>query len=189
MFDAKMLNKRPGTMLFALRVSREDADVCAEKLAVLNERLVRADGFISLDVIRRNGGLGTDFFVLIRFTDVDSLEAWRGSRERANLVSEIERMAIVDISRQQVAGSNIWFEPITSMPSPIKPPKLWKRWVTSMLAVYPALIVLVKVMEPLTDRLPVELGLFMVALVLTGLTTAFIVPWLTRILQPWLSSR
>ena len=146
----------------------------------------RADGFRGLDVIRRDGGLGADFFVLVRFDDMASLESWKASSERKALLGEIETLAIEDVSRQQAAGSNIWFEPIGTLPSTPAPPPLWKRWATSMLAVYPALVMLVWAFKPVTRQLPEALGLFIVAGILTGLTTAFIVPYLSRLLQPWL---
>ena len=56
----------------------------------------------------------------------------------------------------------------------------------SMLAVYPALIVLVYLLQPITSRLPLPLELLIVVLILTGLTTAYIVPWLTRQMHGWL---
>lgn len=189
MATAQLLENQPGSLLVALRVKHGDGDACAAKLQDLNEVLTTFDGFNSFDVVRREGGLGTDFYILVRFRDVAALEAWRASPERNALLRDIEAMAITDISRQQAAGSTIWFEPIASMPSPPKPPLFWKRWMTSMLAVYPPLIVLVAVLEPVTSMLPQPLGLLIVALILTGLTTAFIVPWLSRVLHGWLVKR
>tara|TARA_R110002072_G_scaffold11771_4_gene52544 strand:- start:6111 stop:6677 length:567 start_codon:yes stop_codon:yes gene_type:complete len=188
MVEATLLDDHPNSLLVALRVRHQDADLCARKLENINQMLSGASGFSGLDVIRREGGLGTDFYLLIRFRSADALENWRNSPDRAAALVDIEALAITDISRQQAAGSNIWFEPI-SMPSTPRPPLLWKRWATSMLAVYPALIVLVYALMPITSRLPVPLGLFVVALVLTGLSTAFIVPWLTRRLHHWLIAR
>lgn len=156
-------------------------------LAQVNERLVATEGFVNLNVIRREGGLGTDFYVIARFETAEALDTWRADPERKALLDEVESLAISDVSRQQAAGANIWFEPIRSLPSTPKPPPLWKRWLTSMLAVYPALIALVTLLKPVTTRLPEALGLFLVAFILTGLTTAFIVPWLTRILRRWLA--
>lgn len=176
-------------MLVALRVSHADADKCADKLREINGRLIGFDGFDSLDVIRRDGGLGTDYYVIVRFSDMAALERWKNSPERERLTTEVEAFAIADVSRVQASGANIWFEPVVSLPSTPKPPLLWKRWLTSMIAVYPALIVLVFLLQPVTSRLPVFLGLFVVAVILTGLTTAFIVPWLTRTLHPWLTRR
>ncbi|WP_425416931.1 hypothetical protein [Oricola indica] len=184
---AEILEGNPGRLLVALRVRQADAEKCAQKLMLMNRRMAQTEGFISLDVIRRDGGLGTDFFVIARFDSIWTLEKWRGSPERMSVLAEIEEMAIIDVSRQYVAGANIWFEPIVSLPSPPKPPLLWKRWITSMIAVYPPLIILVPLLKPVTAPLPEVLGLLVVGTILTGLTTAFISPFLTRRLGPWLT--
>lgn len=189
MVAAELLSNAPGCLMLALRVQHADADSCAQKLDRLNTLLEGFEGFTSLDVIRRDGGLGTDFYLIARFRSVEALDAWRTSPERFAQVSEIEAMAITDISRQRAAGSNIWFQPIVTLPNAPKPPLFWKRWLTSMLAVYPALIVLVTILDPLTSHLPRSLALFIIALILTGLTTAFVVPWLTRTLHHWLVAR
>ena len=174
-------------MLVALRVRQADAEKCSEKLLSMNGRMKRAPGFLNLDVIRRDGGLGTDFYVLACSESQQSMENWRVSSERHELLDDIEQMAISDVSRQYTAGCNIWFQPITSLPSAPKPPLFWKRWVVSMLAVYPALIFLVYLLAPFTRNLPQALGLLVVATILTGLTTAFIVPFLTQRLGFWLT--
>ena len=102
-----------------------DADLCAEKLHALHQRLEQAEGFRSLDTIRRDGGLGTDYYSLARFDSVEALEKWRASKERQELLGGIEELAITDISREQAAGSNIWFRPIGTMPSTPKAPSIF----------------------------------------------------------------
>ncbi len=189
MDTANILEGPESRMLVALRVRQSDADSCAAKLLEMDQRLALADGFVGMDVIRRDGGLGVDFFVLTRFRDLAALEAWKISPERTSMLGDIEALAIADVSRQQAAGANIWFEPIGVLPSTPKPPLFWKRWATSMLAVYPALVILAYVLKPVTRQLPEAIGLFLVAAILTGLSTAYIVPYLTRTLGPWLGRR
>lgn len=184
-----MLDGLESRMLVALRVAFADAETCAAKLSEMSRRIDQAQGFRGLDVIRRDGGLGVDFFVLARFDTLESLEAWKASPERRAMLDEIESLAIEDVARQQAAGGNIWFEPISSLSSTPLPPLFWKRWAVSMLAVYPALVVLFFALQPLTSQVPVALGLLVVATILTGITTAYIVPYLTRRLGPWLARR
>ena len=57
-----------------------------------------------------------------------------------------------------------------------------------MLAVYPALVLLVTALEPVTRLVPQPIALFIVAFILTGFTTPFIVPWLSRRMQNWLNA-
>lgn len=186
MLRSDVLNDYPGVLLVSLRVAHADAPACAEQLHLLNRKIERVAGFRSIDVIRRDGGLGTDFYILVRFESLEAVERWRASPERHALLDRIESMAISDISRQQVAGASVWFEPISVLPSPAAPPPIWKRWVLSVVAVYPTLVLLVALLTPVTDRLPTPVGLLLVVLILTGLNTAIIVPWLGRRLHGWL---
>ena len=180
----------PGTSyLVSLRVRSEDAGACIETLSRLNERMRAAPGFDSVEVIRRDGGLGVDFYILARFASEADLDKWLALPDRTCQLSEIEALAIADISRQRVSGSNIWFEPVKGLPSAPEPPLLWKRWALSLLAVYPALMALIYLLRPIVKPLPEALGLLLVATILTGLTSAFIVPWLTRKLHSWLVRR
>lgn len=181
-----MLHQRGASLLFALRTTHADADTCVARIETLNARLAGEDGLVSLDVIRRNGGLGTDFYIIARFTSAETRDAWRASPDRRAYFEDIEALSIADISRQRAEGATVWFEPIESMPSPGKPPPLWKRWLLSFVAVYPPLVVLVAALSPMTEGLPVALRLLLVAAILTGLTTAVFIPWLNRALAGWL---
>lgn len=67
-------------------------------------------------------------------------------------------------------------------------PKFWKRWVISMLAVYPALILLVALTRPFTRDMPIAASLFIVALLLTGFNTGLILPFLNRRFGRWLAA-
>jgi len=63
----------------------------------------------------------------------------------------------------------------------------WKRWALSMMAVYPTLIVLFYLLRSVTADLPIPASLFLVAFILTGLNTRYILPFLSRRLQGWLT--
>ena len=111
METAAMLEESETRMLVALRVRERDAATCAEALTEIGQRVSEAEGFLGLDVIRRDGGLGVDFLVVLRFRDADSLANWTASDQRRALLDRIESLAIADISRQQAAGSSIWVAP------------------------------------------------------------------------------
>lgn len=189
MANANLLHSTESRMLVVLRVGARNAEACAANLKELSHVMAEAAGFCGLDVIRRYCGLGTDFIIVARFENADALKAWKSSDMRRRLLADIEAMAINDISRQEVAGSSIWFEPIEKLPGSPPIPLFWKRWAISMLAVYPPLVLLVWALQPITSRMPSAVGLFLIAGVLTGLTTAFIVPWMTRVMQSWLLRR
>lgn len=187
--DSEVIPNDTTSSLVSLRVSYNDADKLSSLIKQLTNRLNQSRGFKSIEVIRREGGLGVDFYTLLRFKSPEALDHWASSPERNEALEPIEELAISDVSRQQASGSNIWFEPVKGLPSAPKPPLLWKRWLLSMLAVYPALIIIINVLHPITSVLPESLAMFVVATILTGLTTSVIVPWLSKTLQSWLSRR
>ena len=72
-------------------------------------------------------------------------------------------------------------------PKPPAAPRYWKAWVTSMLGVYPLLILIYYALQPLTQNLPGPVSLFLVALVLTGVNGVYVAPFLGKRLRPWLT--
>jgi antibiotic biosynthesis monooxygenase (ABM) superfamily enzyme len=67
-------------------------------------------------------------------------------------------------------------------------PAFWKRWLISMVAVYPPLVVLVFAFRALFYDMPTLLSLFLIAASLTALTTGLILPLLHRRLGGWLNT-
>lgn len=70
---------------------------------------------------------------------------------------------------------------------PQRPPLFWKRWVVSLLGVYPLLIIIFYALQPLTRSLPVPVSLFLIALVLTGVNARYVAPYLARRMQYWIA--
>ena len=89
MLLSDLLNDRPGVLLVSLRVAHADATACAEQLHLLSREIERVAGFRSIDVIRRDGGLGTDFYIIVRFESLEAVERWRASPERHALLDRI----------------------------------------------------------------------------------------------------
>ncbi|MCF7728154.1 hypothetical protein [Sulfitobacter sp. M22] len=67
-------------------------------------------------------------------------------------------------------------------------PAFWKRWLISMVAVYPPLVALVFAFRALFYDMPALLSLFLIASCLTALTTGLILPALHRRLDRWLNT-
>lgn len=175
-------------VLIALQV--EEADVAAAQAGLA--RLVRhLPGLLGADVIRQGVPGAADLVLIARLTGRDAFDTWCASPDRAALLAPLDALARAGVTQQDGAGECVWFEPLARPGTESRPatPPLWKRWAASMLAVYPALLALILILSPLIERLPRPVGLFVVAFVLTGLTTAFILPFLTRRLAPWMAAR
>ena len=176
----------PG-LLISLCVAQQDAARCVDLFARMQEETGSDARFVCRDILRRDCRLSTDIHVVLRFDSMRAMMAWKSDHSQLALMAEIEALALTEISQQEARGRNGSFELATASEGPPPVPPLWKRWTVSMLAVYPALVVLVVLLDPVTARLPAPLGLFLVALVLTGLNTAFILPWLNKYFRTWMS--
>lgn len=174
------------TLLFTIRVSRADAAACECRLKALNRLLREREGFRSIEVVRRDDADGADFILLVHFDTERNLEAWKAAPERLTAIAGIESLALGAFQRQQAVGSDIWFDTIErQVPGHARIP-FWKRWVLSVIAVYPGLLVLLELAEPLVGWLPRPLSLFLIVVAMTGLMTAFIMPWLMHRFESWL---
>lgn len=179
----------PATMLFSMSVGRADAEATASELRALNAALREQPGFRHLDVLRRDEPTFVEFSMLVHFADEASLLAWKAAPMRLAAIARIEAFAHGAPRREVAVGNDPWFNPVT-VPGPARPPAvpLWKRWVLSIVAVYPGLVILLLIFEPLLSGVPWLLRIFVVVVLMTGLMAVWIVPTLTRLVQGWLTS-
>lgn len=179
----------PATMLFSMSVGRADADAAATELRALNAALREQPGFRHLDVLRRDEPTFVEFSMLVHFADEASLRAWKAAPVRLAAVARIEAFAHGAPRREVAVGNDPWFNPIT-VPGPARAPLVpfWKRWVLSISAVYPGLVILLLISEPLLSGFPWVLRIFVVVALMTGLMAVWIVPTLMPLLQGWLTA-
>ena len=185
----KQLEPAPATLLFTMSVGATDAEAAGAEMRALNAALRAQPGFRHLDVLRREEGGTVEFSMLVRFADEASLAAWKEAPERLAAIARVEAFARSAPRREEAVGHDNWFNPIM-VTGPARPPlpPLWKRWVVSIIAVYPGLVVLLLISEPLLSGFPWLLRIFVVVVAMTGLMAVWIVPTLTRLLHKWLTA-
>lgn len=98
-----------------------------------------------------------------------------------DLIRELQDMPDVEVVTETSCLSALK----SRLPQATLPP-FWKRWLVSMIAVYPALIVIFYMLRPVAANLPTPVSLFLVAFFLTGLNARYILPFLNRRLPRWL---
>jgi antibiotic biosynthesis monooxygenase (ABM) superfamily enzyme len=83
---------------------------------------------------------------------------------------------------RQLHGLEAWFR------SPQLPPPRWKMAVATLLGVYPMSLLIGFTLSPTLRQLPLILNLFIVSALIVSCLTWVVMPRLTRIMKPWLSS-
>ncbi|OWW21202.1 antibiotic biosynthesis monooxygenase [Noviherbaspirillum denitrificans] len=106
-------------------------------------------GYLGVGVLRP--ATGSDLYTLVlRFASADHLRGWVESRERTELLADVESM--LSNTRTEIQpGTDFWYTP----PEPgAKHPIRWKQYVMVLLIIFPLTLVVPEAWELLFDRVP-----------------------------------
>jgi antibiotic biosynthesis monooxygenase (ABM) superfamily enzyme len=138
-------------------------------------------GHMGLDVIRPGTTPG-EYVVIFRFDTYLNLRAWQESDIRRELLKKAEPFREREPSYRLESGLEYWFAP----PSvPASPPR-WKMALVTVVGVWPASMLVPRLLHPFTDDLALPLRALLTAVGIVILLTWAIMPLLVRILRPWL---
>ncbi len=177
----------PGRITEATIWTQAGADLAGRQPGYLGSGFVRA-------------GQDSDlWYMLYRFADADSLQAWEGSAERRWWL-ESGRGLASESRVERRTGIEGWFDApyadlVTDEPptpaAPTAPPR-WKQAVSIWLGFYPtnlALTALLTVAVPSVLTLWLPVRLLITTVIVTPVMTYLVLPLLTRWLRPWLLRR
>lgn len=159
-----------------------------EALVEEMHRLFEAqDGFLSVDIVRHNRSHLVEYTILSRWSDEAAATLWRQDKIIREKLSQIEEITGGTAQIVQAAGLGMWVDHAEGE-VPNLPPA-WKRVVTSVVAVYPMLMLLMGLSAPIIGGLPQFLQVLIIVIVLSTLLTWPIMPWLSKALRPWLMAK
>ena len=128
---------------------------------------------------------------LYRFSHPESLEVWENSDQRTEWL-ETGADLVVDAHVKKHTGIEGWFDGMQPAPPgtpALLPPPRWKQAISIWLGFFPVNLMftlLVTSLVPGWGDLAAILKVLLTTLVLTPLMAYFVLPWVTRILRPWL---
>jgi antibiotic biosynthesis monooxygenase (ABM) superfamily enzyme len=128
-----------------------------------------------------------NYTLVYSFTDRPALEAWLNSPERQRLLARADGLAESHHQLPPLTGLETWFM-LPHQPT-IKPPPRWKMWLVSLLAIYPLVVAFQASLVPKIKTWPLLVRSAIFPLILLTLMTFVVMPVVTRVVQPWLSSR
>lgn len=152
----------------------------------------RYPGFLGSGWVRASRD-SEEWHMLYRFADRELLDAWEGSPERLGWLEEGAGL-VVHQRTERRTGIEGWFDRPTDETGPIPtiqtaPPR-WKQSVSIWLGFFPvnlAFNLLVGWLYPAWGAVPVLPRILITTVVLVPIMTFWVLPWITRTLQPWLS--
>jgi len=149
------------------------------------------EGFLSVDTVRYNRPHQIEYSVLSRWADEKAAQQWRKNKSVQEKLAQIEAITGGAADIVEASGIGLWFDHAEGAEPSLQPslPPIWKRIALSVIGVYPMLILLLEVTAPIIGSLPQLLQVFIIVVVLSALLTWPIMPWLSRLLQPWLMAK
>ncbi|SDM47873.1 hypothetical protein SAMN05216368_10198 [Cryobacterium flavum] len=149
-------------------------------------------GFLGSGWVRGSEDSAT-WNMLYRFSDPESLEAWENSDERTEWL-EAGTDLVLDAHVEKRTGIEGWFDGMQPEPGEpaLVPPPRWKQAISIWLGFFPVNLVftlLVTWFVPGWGDLATALKVLLTTLVLTPLMAYFVLPWVTRMLRPWLQKQ
>lgn len=155
-------------------------------------------GFLGSGWVRTSAE-SLEWHMLYRFADAATLDAWDNSAERAAWLTDGHGLVIDRVVKKRT-GIEGWFDLPTStvelraitpdLIEVVRPPR-WKQAVSIWAGFFPvnlAFTLLVVAFVPGWDELWTGLRVLLTTLALTPLMAYWVLPFVTRVLQPWLTA-
>ena len=179
------LRNEPVTTMFTDRVKPDKTDEYEAWSTGIHGDAKQFPGFLGVDVIRPKESSHPEYITLVKFNNCENLKRWKESSNLAKWLEPLPNLLISDTQAQERVGLELWFDR-PNIPLRPKEPPFWKQLVIGVVCVYPLILVLMWALGPVMEGLPWRIALLINVVILSALLTYPVMPWVTRLLRPWL---
>lgn len=182
----------PVTVSITRRVDPAHEDQMLAWLRAGTELAERFDGFLGSGWVRPSPG-SVEWHMLYRFADAESLRRWDDSAQRRWWLDSAEGF-VGESYLEKRTGIEGWFDEPSSVdtvdlrPAPLPPPR-WKQMCAIFLVFFPLSVAANYAARELLPDVPLVVRVLVSVLVMTPVMTYLALPWITRLLAPWLNKR
>ena len=146
-------------------------------------------GHLDWHIVRPLPGLTETYTVVIRFDTTAHLRLWMDSPTRARLIEEVRPLLVTGDDFFVSSGLDFWFTPAGAKATV---PVRWKQYLITWSAIYPLVLGITLVIDPVFRALGLPHAHFLTTLVATGavafLMVYVIMPRYTKLVKRWLFS-
>ena len=179
------LRNEPVTTMFTDRVKPDKTDEYEAWSTGIHGDAKQFPGFLGVDVIRPKESSHPEYITLVKFDNCENVKRWKESSNLAKWLEKLPNLLIGDPHAQEHVGLELWFDR-PNIPQRPKQPPFWKRVVIGVICVYPLILLLSWALGPVTGGVPSRIALLLNVVILSALLTYPVMPWVTRLLRPWL---
>ncbi len=172
------------TTMVTRRVVPGREDEYAEGLREVARVARGFQGHQGVTVLGPHGDAPSEFTAIFTFDSAVNLERWMTSDERRRWLDHARELTVDDEDVESLTGLEPWF----TLPNRVvnRPPPRWKMAMLTALGVYPLLLILSALLNPIVGDWPLALRLGASLVIGIPLMTWFIMPGLSRLFFAWL---
>lgn len=181
----------PVTVSITRQVDPSQEDQMLAWLRAGFELAGRFEGFLGSGWVRPSAG-SNEWHMLYRFASPEALEAWELSSQRRWWLDSAQGF-VDESSREHRTGIEGWFDDPSSVdvqdlrPAPPPPPR-WKQMCAIFLVFYPLSLAANYIAKDFAADWWLPVRVLATVAVMTPLMTYIALPWITRLLHPWLTA-
>lgn len=146
-------------------------------------------GHLGVQIIRPVAGATATYTVIIRFDTREHLLDWMGSQDRKQLIDNVRPLLAEDDKFVVRSGLDFWFTPEGVK---AKLPTRWKQFLVTWSAIYPLVLGVPLVLDPVMRHLGVPENHYVQTLIVTFVVVLLmdvIMPRYTKLAGRWLFRR
>ena len=144
------------------------------------------EGHLDINVFRSSDLRTPEYWIIFKFDRMSNLRRWEESKVRHEWLQHIKKFSLGCPETRIVRGLETWFT--LPLQRTITPPR-YKMALITWLAIFPLIVVVNALFEPLLSQLSsIERSLFL-TVVLVLLMTYILMPCMTKLFEGWLYSR
>src|SRR6185295_1551746 len=177
---------QPVTYVIRRRVKAGSQSEFDDWLKGINEAVRDFRGHLGADVIRPVDPSCDDYVIIWRFDSYANLKQWEDSQVRKDWLDRSWHLSVGTPDIQKLTGLEFWFS-LPGDPTKAPPPKR-KMALVVILALYPLLMVLHLLLNPVfvLFPLPYPAQLLVTVIIAVLIMTFFLMPFMTRLFSRWL---
>lgn len=186
-------HSKPVTVIVKRIAKKDKTKEFEEWLSGISKEVSRQEGSMGIDIIRPTDNESKPEYVIIfRFNNYDNLTKWEKSSIRNEWLQKGRELVEADPDVQKLTGLEFWFTPYFKQKSspliPLSPPPRYKMAIVTIPVISILLLTLVPQIHVLTEMLliPYPIRLVIALTIIVLLMTYLIMPFLTKLLRPWL---
>lgn len=147
------------------------------------EALTRYPGYQGANIVRPNAPTNREYVFIARWDSQENALAWEKSPERAQRLANLDPLIEGETKIRRVSGLEFWFTP---PPGAYGEPPAWKMVIVTIIALWPTILVLERLLAPLMKITPFPFTPLALLVFMIPLVTYFIMPLAIRIFSRWL---